>query len=179
MKQNKLLDVMPECYVDTGLIEYLLSAGVNHQHCCAKVVGQLKTTFADRFAIGIIDKDKVQLGYIRECEAIVKTEHLTLMRHRSNHQYLITIAPAVDKFIIDCANKQGVNLAIFRLPSELKSFTKVSKSVASSSDTRFRALFAAIKDNPEIRALKAALEYLCDNKYTSDSKRLQEIFEGR
>ena len=58
MKQNKLLDVMPECYVDTGLIEYLLSAGVNHQHCCAKVVGQLKTTFADRFAIGIIDKDK-------------------------------------------------------------------------------------------------------------------------
>ena len=136
---------MPECYVDTGLIEYLLSAGVNHHHCCAKVVGQLKTTFADRFAIGIIDKDKVQLGYIRECEAIVKTEHLTLMRHRSNHQYLITIAPAV----------------------------------ASSSDTRFRALFAAIKDNPEIRALKAALEYLCDNKYTSDSKRLQEIFEGR
>ena len=121
----------------------------------------------------------MQLGYIRECEAIVKTEHLTLMRHRSNHQYLITIAPAVDKFIIDCANKQGVNLAIFRLPSELKSFTKVSKSVASSSDTRFRALFAAIKDNPEIRALKAALEYLCDNKYTSDSKRLQEIFEGR
>lgn len=41
MKRNKLLDVMPECYVDTNLIEYLLSAGVNHQHCCSKVVGQL------------------------------------------------------------------------------------------------------------------------------------------
>ena len=32
MKQKKLLDVMPECYVDTNLIEYLLDAGVNHQH---------------------------------------------------------------------------------------------------------------------------------------------------
>ena len=47
MKQNKLLHVMPECFVDTNLIEYLLNAGVNHQHCCSKVVGQLKSTFAD------------------------------------------------------------------------------------------------------------------------------------
>lgn len=30
---------MPECYVDTNLIEYLLAAKVNHQHCCSKVVG--------------------------------------------------------------------------------------------------------------------------------------------
>ena len=37
MKQKKLLDVMPECYVDTNLIEYLLDAGVNHQHSCSKV----------------------------------------------------------------------------------------------------------------------------------------------
>ena len=48
---------MPECFVDTNLIEYLLNAGVNHQHCCSKVVGQLKSTFADKFAIGIINKD--------------------------------------------------------------------------------------------------------------------------
>ena len=56
MKQNKILHIMPECFVDTNLIEYLLNAGVNHQHCCSKVVGQLNTTFADKFAIGIIDK---------------------------------------------------------------------------------------------------------------------------
>ena len=58
MKQRKLLNVLPECYVDTNLIEYLLDAGVNHQHCCSKVVGQLNTTFANSFAIGIIDKAK-------------------------------------------------------------------------------------------------------------------------
>ena len=48
MKPRKLLNVLPECYVDTNLIEYLLNAGVNHQHCCSKVVGQLKTTFAEK-----------------------------------------------------------------------------------------------------------------------------------
>ena len=78
MKQYKLLDVMPECYVDTNLIEYLLNAGVNHQHCCSKVVGQLNTTFADKFAIGIIDKDKVQLGYLAECDLIVQSKHLSI-----------------------------------------------------------------------------------------------------
>lgn len=91
MKQNKLLHVMPECFVDTNLIEFLLNAGVNHQHCCSKVVGQMNSIFADRFAVGIIDKDKVQLGYIQECNVIAATEHLTLMKHRERHQYLSLI----------------------------------------------------------------------------------------
>ena len=33
MKQNKLLHVMPECFVDTNLIEYLLNAVVTNQQC--------------------------------------------------------------------------------------------------------------------------------------------------
>lgn len=81
----------------------------------------------DKFAIGIIDKDKVQLGYIKECDAIAQTEHLTLMKHRKRYQYLITIAPAVDKLILDCAEEQRVNIKDFDLPSELKKFTAETK----------------------------------------------------
>lgn len=176
MKQNKLLNVMPECYVDTNLIEYLLNAGVNHQHCCSKVIGQLNSTFADKFAIGIIDKDKVQLGYIQDCDVLARTEHLTLMKHRKRHQYLITIAPAIDGFILDCAIEQGVNTETYGIPSELNQFTKLSKNITSNSDSRFKSLFIAIKDNHEIRSLKTALKYLCDNKYTSNDENLKEIF---
>lgn len=176
MKQNKLLHVMPECFVDTNLIEYLLNAGVNHQHCCSKVIGQLKSTFADKFAIGIIDKDKVQLGYIQECDTIAQTEHLTLMKHREHHQYLITIAPAVDKFVLDCAEEQKVDVKDFGLPSELKRFTDESKRVSSNSDPRFKSLFAAIKNNGEIYSLKMTLKYLCENQYSSDSVYLRELF---
>lgn len=176
MKQNKILHIMPECFVDTNLIEYLLNAGVNHQHCCSKVVGQLNTTFADKFAIGIIDKDKVQLGYIRECNIIAQTEHLTLMKHRERHQYLITIAPAVDKFVLDCAKRQMVNVENFGLPGDLKKFTDESKRVSSNSDPRFKSLFAAIKDNDEIRSLKMALKYLCENNYSSNCAQLEKLF---
>ncbi len=178
MKQSKLLNIMPECYIDTNLIEYLLDAGVNHQHCCSKVVGQLNTTFLDRFAVGIIDKDKVQLGYIKDCDTIAQTEHLTLMKHRERHQYLITIAPAVDGFILDCALKQNVNTEYYGIPSDLKDFTQISKSVTSNSDWRFKSLFAAIQDNSEILALKKSLKYLSENKYVSDSECLKKIFRG-
>lgn len=176
MKQSKLLHVIPECFVDTNLIEYLLNAGVNHQHCCSKVVGQMKSTFADRFAIGIIDKDKVRLGYIKECDVIARTEHLTLMKHRERHQYLITIAPAVDKFVLDCAEEQMVDVKNFGLPSELKRFIDESKRVSSNSDARFKSLFAAIKNNSEIQSLKMTLTYLCENPYSSDSTYLRELF---
>lgn len=118
--KRKILNVMPECYVDTNLIEYLLDGVVNHQHCCSKVVGQLNNTFADKFAIGIIDKDKVELGYIQACDEIAKTEHLTLLKHKSRHQYLITISPAVDKFVLDSAKEQGVDTEKYNLPSTLK-----------------------------------------------------------
>lgn len=167
---------MPECFVDTNLIEYLLNAGVNHQHCCSKVVGQLKSTFADKFAIGIIDKDKVQLGYIQECDVIAQTEHLTLMKHRERHQYLITIAPAIDKFVLDCAEEQMVDVKDFGLPDELKRFTDETKRVSSNLDPRFKSLFAAIKNNSEIHSLKMVLKYLCKNQYSSDSAYLRELF---
>lgn len=90
----------------------------------SRVVGQLNSTFVNRFAIGIIDKDKVELGYIRDCVEVAKTAHLTLLKHETRPQYLITIYPAVDGFILDCAKDQGVDPKVFGIPSDLKSFTK-------------------------------------------------------
>ena len=176
MKTRKLLNVLPECYVDTNLIEYLLDAGVNHQHSCSKVVGQLNTTFADSFAVGIIDKDKVELGYVRECEVIAKTEHLTLLRHSTRPQYLVMVAPAIDGFILDCARKEGVDPQAYGIPSDLKAFTKESKSVTSNTDPRFKSLFAALSDNGEISALRSTLRYLSDSKYSTDSSVLKQLF---
>lgn len=177
MTQTKLLNVIPECYVDTNLIEYLLNAGVNHQHSCTKVVGVLKTNFSDKFAIGIIDKDKVKLGYIEDCNEIATSQHLTLMKHKEKHQYLITIRPAIDGFILDCAKEQRVDTKTFGIPSTLKDFTKESKSITSNNDPRFKSLFKAIKDNKEIINLKNTLKYLCDNKFKSDLQTVKDIFE--
>lgn len=176
MKPRKLLNVLPECYVDTNLIEYLLDAGVNHQHSCSRVVGQLNTTFADSFAVGIIDKDKVELGYVKECETITNTEHLILLRHNTRPQYLVMVSPAIDGFILDCAHKDGVDPQAFGIPADLKGFTQQSKAVTSNTDLRFKRLFAALSGNVEITALRTTLNYLCEYKYNADIKVLKSLF---
>lgn len=175
MKQ-KFLNVIPECYVDTNLIEYLMSAGVNHQHSCTKVVGLLNNQFKDKFAIGIIDKDKVQVGYIRECVEIAATEHLTLMKHRIRHQFLITVSPAADGFILDISSDEGIDTREYGLPSDLKEFTKVSKAVTSNTDDRFRNLFKAVRNNREFRNLRLALDYMVKHTYKTDLEELVRLF---
>ena len=59
-------NILPECYVDTNLIEYLMHGTVSHQQGCNQVVGTIKRRFSDRFAVGVIDKDKVKVGYLAE-----------------------------------------------------------------------------------------------------------------
>lgn len=177
---QKLFCVIPECYVDTNLIEYLIDAKVNHQHSCTKVVGLLKNQYKDEFAIGIIDKDKVQLGYIQECDEIATTKHLTLLKHKSRSQFLITIKPAVDRFILDCAEEEGIDLKEYDLPAKLKEFTKESKSVTSNSDDRFKSLFKAItfSGSREFLNLKSSLEYMIQNRYNTDLSILKAKFEA-
>lgn len=66
----------------------------------------------------------------------------------------------------------------YNLPSMLKKFTKLSKSVTSNKDERFKNLFAAINGNSEFRALKMALKYMLDQQYNTDISGLTRIFGG-
>lgn len=159
--------ILPECYVDTNLIEYLTHGNVNHQQGCNQVVGKLKKIFSDRFAIGIIDKDKVGVGYMLNCSEVVSTKHLCILRHKVFPHYLITVSPAIDRFLLDCAKEEGVSLEDFGLLYRLKEFTKQTKKNTSNKDPRFRDLIIAIKNNKEIVFLGKALNYLQANQYTS------------
>lgn len=173
---TKMLHIIPECYVDTNLIEFLLGAAVNHQHCCSKVVGTMNDKFGNQFAIGIIDKDKVEMGYLRECDTIAQYGHLTLYKHKIRHHYLFTIAPAIDKFVLDCSQECGIVLGNYDLPSDLPSFTKVTKQITSNKDRRFKKLFSAIQHHDEIIALRETLTYINENKYYVDISQLKKRF---
>ena len=168
-------NVLPECFVDTNLIQYLLNGTVNHQHCCSKVVGTMQSKFSDRFAIGIIDRDKVELGYITECRELFNTVHLAIWQHSTLPHFLITVAPAIDRFILDCAASCGVCPEDYGLPSDLKEFTIEAKRVTSNKDVRFMNLFAAIRKSPEFVILKNVLKYLLDKNYSSDVNELKEF----
>ena len=56
------LYIIPECYVDTSMVETLLETeGVNHQKGCFMVASVMDGKYSDGFAIGVIDFVKKRL----------------------------------------------------------------------------------------------------------------------
>ena len=79
-------NILPECYVDTNLIEYLMHGTVSHQQGCNQVVGTLKRRFSDRFAVGVIanfisitlfpqENIHFSLDAMPQYKALLKPEH--------------------------------------------------------------------------------------------------------
>lgn len=173
--------IVPECYIDTNLTEFMLdSHGVNHQKGCNAVAKKMmESNQKNQFSIGIIDNDKRQHSYVNEFTVIAHTQHVTLLKHKERPHYFIRISPAMDQFIMDCATEQGINFTDYGLPSELEAFTKITKDVKVKNDNRFKSLFVALENCKEIAILRSALEYLNMEQYKCDAAELQKIFEEK
>lgn len=174
------LYIIPECYVDTNLLETLVptAKGYNHQKGCNNVVKVMKEKFADEFAVGVVDKDKRQIRYVDEFEEVAHTDSLFFYKHPDKAHYLVMVSPAVDGFILKCAEDVKMDMGQFGLSSDLKSFTEQTKKVSSKEDVTFKNLFQKLKKADEVVVLKNALKYLKENKYQSDPERLKVIIEG-
>jgi hypothetical protein len=98
---------IPECYVDTNLLESLVppQRQYNHQKGCGTVTKVMKQRHIDRFAVGIIDKDKHEVDYLKEFDEVITRGSLILHKHKERHHYIIQIAPAIERFIKDCADE--------------------------------------------------------------------------
>lgn len=172
----KDLNFIPECYVDTNLVETLMNVDVNHQHSCSKVAHTMEHTKTDSFAVGIIDNDKKKPTYVSSFTLIASKEHFKLLKHQDRHHYLIIISPAIDRFIIDCAQKSNINLEDYGLPHNFNNFKEQTKKITSNKDTRFKALFNALKINDEFACLEKVLTYLRKQQYKSSISDLEQLF---
>lgn len=172
--------IVPECYVDTNLVESLLTTeGVNHQKGCYAVANAMKSRgLNDTFAVGVIDFDteKTQPTYVREFNEIAHTAHILLLKHTAKPHYLVMAKPAMDQFILDCAKEQGVSMSDFGLASDLEGFKKQTKTVDSKHDIRFKKLFKAIRQNQEMTTLRNVLNYLKEHRYQSSVDTLKQFF---
>ncbi|MGN6268219.1 MAG: hypothetical protein ACTHM5_21275 [Ginsengibacter sp.] len=164
--------VIPECYVDTNLVETLVppTRQYNHQKGCGTVTKVMKEKFADRFALGIIDRDKHEVDYLKEFTEICTASSLILHKHKTRHHYIIQICPAMERFILSNVTQAGISLNEFDLPSDLDLLKKESKSVNSKSDQRFKKLFKTLKQQnaPEIQKLCNWIKYLKETNYQAD-----------
>lgn len=170
--------VIPECYVDTNLTETLTGIVCNHQKGCANVVKQMKEKHADRFALGIIDKDKREVGYVSEFDIVAGNESIQVLKHKERPHYLIFIIPAVEGFILRAVGEMNVTLADYELPADLKALSRITKQQDSKRDPRFTRLFLALKDASGPRILQSVVEYLREHLYDAEVGKIKEMVKG-
>jgi hypothetical protein len=165
--------IIPECYIDSCLVEVLLMADkdyVNHHKGNGKVAKEMKESFKEDFCLGIIDEDKEPLDYLKEFEEKRSTEYLKLWKHEKKHHYIIQIRPVVEKWFLRICNENEINLADFNLPKDLKQLLHITKSVGSRKDERFIKLFKQMKNKNchHFIELKKWIEFLKINKHNSN-----------
>lgn len=171
--------IIPECYIDTNLVETLVcTGGCNHQKGCNQVAKVMQEKFADRFAVGIIDADKRRPGYLNEFSEICSSTHIKLFRHSKRSHFIILVYPAADGFILSCAEKAQINVANYGLPPVLKEFTAQTKNVMSNKDNRFKRLFKSMEEVGEMKLMQTLVDYLVKNNYNVSNNDLVSIFQS-
>ena len=169
--------IIPECFIDTMLTQFLLGNRVNHQHSCNNVVKVMRTKYRDDFAVGIIDDDKHGVSYLRKFQLIGQTKHLKFYTHLHGKHHIITVDPAMDRFIMDCTNEIGFSLNDFNLPTTLKEFTKITKDENVLIDRRVKQLLSAIQWHDEIVKLKDVLCYLLQARYNASANKIMALVQ--
>ncbi|MEA3451598.1 MAG: hypothetical protein U9Q83_06800, partial [Bacteroidota bacterium] len=175
------LSIIPECYIDTNLIETIVppTKGYNHQKGAGTVTRLMQSKLSDKFAVGIVDRDKKQLKYVEEFDIKIDIGDLLLFKHKNpqKHHYLIFINPAMEKWIIKNANEVGISLQDYGLPSNLKELTKITKKITSKKDNTFKKLFRELtKRNPKnVEILANWIKHLKENPYNVDIDKMQKM----
>jgi hypothetical protein len=171
------LHIITECYIDTKLIKALVppQTKYNHQQGCPKVVKMMQDKFNDDFALGIIDRDKKELDYVKEFNLVVEISNtLQLFKHKHKNHYLIFICPAVEKWIISCALDAEILLSDYGLPNDFRSLMKITKKSTDENDdpysSNIKELFKALRlENPSnVAILRFWIEYLKSHPYQAD-----------
>lgn len=170
------LAIISECYADTCLIETIISIQhCNHQKSCNKVSSTMQIKFKDRFAVGIIDKDKRQISYLNEFDLIGSKASLFFYKHTMHPHYIIQLSPAVEGFILESAREKNIKLSDYGFPETLGELTRITKQKSSKKDPDLKKLITDLKDATGIKLLTDLLEYLVPHRYDCDISVLRSM----
>jgi ATP-dependent Clp protease ATP-binding subunit ClpA len=180
--------IIPECYIDTCLVNTLLGLekkSTSHKKGVSTVTSKMRNDFKDAFSVGIIDRDKEAIDYLKEFDLVNKSieGHSLLLKHKDNkrHHYIIQICPESETWICNVAKELRINLKEeYNLPDKPIELRSHTKKVSSKEDPRFKKLFKDIVKRAEennfepVLKLKDWLNRLAKDNYTVDVNALMK-----
>jgi len=131
------LNLLPECYGDTLLVEILGFKRPNHQTSgIGQVIKVMKEKYQTRLAIGLIDADKkITPTYFQEFQLEKEENGIKLLKHQERNHYLIMVAPALETFILQAAEDVGLQKKPF---DTLKGLKRITKSIHVRQNQDFK-----------------------------------------
>ena len=181
-ENNWWLYFVPECYFDTVLVAKILRADKKrllHRKGCNNVVNDLNSQrLKNSFAVGIVDKDKTELDYFKDCTAIYNADKLILWKHKDRMQFVIQLNPPLEKWIIELLGESGIAIEDFEYSKDFKKLKKQIKAdIDSESDEKLNRLVNAILklDCESIRKINSVLKYLKEKNYQADTNELINV----
>lgn len=169
--------ILPECYIDTNLVNTLVGRSCNHQKGCPTVFKVMNERLKDCFAIGVIDKDKREPKAMDSFILLCNNEYIYLYKHATRPHYIIQVSPAEEVFILHAAEELGIHLSDFGLPEDLETLKQYTKKADAKNSTLFTSLFMVLKEAPTVKTMNTLLDYLLANKYTADTTILYNIIK--
>jgi hypothetical protein len=172
---------LPECFFDTVLLKKLLQTNkrLMHRKGCNNVVNDLNSErLKDRFAVALIDKDKRELDYLKNCRVLYNRDKIILSKHKDRLQFVIQLNPPLEDWIITILNERGLSIESFGYSSDFKKLkNQIKYDIDSENDDKLNKLINAVinTDCETIRKLKSFLIYLKEKNYQTE---INELING-
>lgn len=177
-ENNWWLYFIPECYFDTVLLKKLLQSNkrLMHRKGCNNVIRDLESErLRDLFAVAIIDKDKAELNYLKECIVLYNAEKLILWKHETKNHFIIQLNPPLEKWVIEILNENNLKIEDFGYSASYKKLKRQIKGdIDNENDEKLNKLLNAIikTDCLTIKKIKSFLIYLKEKNYEVDLNEL-------
>ena len=179
---------VPECYFDTVLFKKILQTKnrLKHRKGCNNVVRSFisvngkKGDLYETFGVGMVDKDKQELDYLKECNAIIELENLVLWKHKDKEKlhFVIQLKPPIEKWVVEILKYDNKTVENFNYPSNFKKLKSALKQdIDNENDEKLDKLITAVVQsaNPTIKKLIAILVYLKEKTYLADINELKNV----
>lgn len=180
-EENWHMHFVPECFFDTVLLKKLLQTNKRliHRKGCNNVVNDLNSKrLIELFAVGIIDKDKRELDYLKRCIVLYEANNIILWKHKERLQFVIQLNPPIENWVITILNESGLRIEDFGYSRNFKTFKKqIKDDIDYENDNRLNNLVNAVikTDCETIKKMKSFLLYLKAKNYQTD---INELING-
>lgn len=177
---TRLINIVPECYVDTNVVQTIMQkGGANHQKSCSMVLSTIKKSYKDKFAVGIIDRDKKNDSpFFKEySEEIASDEELTLLKVPNEPHYLLLINNVMENFLLNCANEIHYDIKRkIQVPQTKEGLMSITKKRDSQESPVVSKLVKDLSNSKEMIKLKKSIDYLMKHPFGDNSNEIKNIF---